>query len=43
MKLKNRWCRIAWFLDGKRVGIYKFDTLPPIRSRPQNSMYWRKK
>lgn len=29
MKIKNRWCRIAWFLEDQRGGIYKFEPLTP--------------
>ena len=43
MKIKNKWCRIAWFLEAKRVGNFKFEPLPAIRTRFPNSMYWRKK
>jgi hypothetical protein len=43
MNIKNRWCRIAWFLDGTRFGMYQFYAPPPVRSRPKNSMYWREK
>ena len=43
MKLKNRWCRIAWFLEAKRDGKFKYEYIPPTRNRLINSMYWRAK
>jgi len=38
MKIKNKWCRIAWFLDAKReCNNYKWAT------KAMHSMYWREK
>jgi hypothetical protein len=51
MKIKNRWCRIAWFLEAQREGKFKddfkytFEVIPhKMRStKAMHSMYWRKK
>jgi hypothetical protein len=51
MRIKNRWCRIAWFLEAKRDGKFKddfkytFEVVPPIRrcTKAIHSMYWREK
>ena len=46
MKIKNKWCRIAWFLEAKREGNnYKFEYIPhKLRAiKAMHSMYWREK
>jgi len=46
MKIKNRWCRLAWFLDAKRESNnYKFEYIPRDRrvTKAMHSMYWREK
>jgi len=44
MKIKNKWCRIAWFLDAKReCNNYKFEYIPHKQraTKALHSMYWR--
>jgi hypothetical protein len=45
MKVINPRCRIAWFLEAKRDGKFKYEYIPPIRrcTKAIHSMYWRAK
>jgi hypothetical protein len=45
MRVINPRCRIAWFLEAKRDGKFKYEYIPPIRrcTKAIHSMYWRAK
>jgi hypothetical protein len=45
MKVINPWCRIAWFLEAKRDGKFKYEFIPhKLRSTTaMHSMYGRRR
>jgi hypothetical protein len=46
MKIKNKWCRLAWFLDARRsCNNHKFEHITRDRrvTKAMHSMYWREK
>jgi hypothetical protein len=46
MKIKNNWCRIAYFLrELRHCNPYKFEYIPHKQrsTKAMHSMYWREK